>query len=1351
MNSQLRQGHISVVDQKTVEKIVERFEVAWQTATPPAIEDFVPETGHLRTVVIIELVHSDLDFRIKAGERVRIEEYFNRFPELHKDKETFCELVEAEYHIRQRQEPLLNPSEYWARFSEQHQLLRQIFPDQVIVAATGHSFNSSPSLKEETTNPPKTRRDPADIQGKQFGDYVLIDEIARGGMGVVFKAEQKRLNRVVALKMILAGQLATEHDINRFQQEAEAAAKLEHPNIVPIYEVGEHHQRHYFSMGLIEGNSLADQLKESPLPSEEATRILIAVTEAVAYGHDQGIVHRDLKPDNILMDKNGQPRVTDFGLAKSLGESSGMSVTGQIMGTPSYMPPEQARGDHSAINQLSDVYSLGAVLYATLTGRPPFQAANAMDTLKQVLEQEPVSPRQLNPAVDADLETVCLKCLSKEKAGRYQSANALVKELGRYQNGRPIKARPIGIGTRFGRWCKRNPIVAGLSTALAVSLVIGTITSALFAVKMNRSAIEARKASQEAAEMSEQRRIALVNAEEAIKKERRTAETERKARQKADQLLYASQVRTSQRLLKETHISAARNILMATSPTLRSWEYSYLYSMLDVSKQTLQGHLSKVISVAFSPDGTRIVSGSWDNTVKIWDATQGQEIRTLKGHKGRVNSATFSPDGTRIVSGSNDNTVKIWDAAQGQEIRTLKGHTSGVTRVAFSPDGARIVSSSFDHTVKIWDATQGQELITIRGHSKYVTSVAFNPDGTRIVSGSNDNTVKIWDAAQGQEIRTLKGHTSTVSSVAFSPDGTRIVSGSHDNTGIIWDTKQGRELITLKGHTDSVTSIAFSPDGTRIVSGSWDFTMKIWNAAQGQEIRTLKGHTSSVSSVAFSPDGTRIVSGSRDNTVKIWDATQGQEIRTLKGHTDRVTSVAFSPDGTRIVSGSGDKTVKIWDAAQGQEIHTLKGHTSSVSSVAFSPDGTRIVSGSWDNTVKIWDAMQDQELITLKGHTDRVTSVAFSSDGTRIVSGSNDNTVKIWDAAQGQEIRTLKGHTSGVRSVAFSPDGARIVSGSGDKTVRIWDATQGQELVTLRGHSKYVTSVAFNPDGTRIIVGSYDSTMKIWDARHGRELLTLRGHSSGVSSVAFSSDGARIVSGSLDKTVKIWDATQGQELLTFQWYSSGVSSVAFSPDEVRIVSGGGDNTVKIWDAAQGQEIRTLKGHTSGFSSVRFNSDRARIVSDSNDKTLKDTPSVVLARERGLNLKIPSYNGIRMGISLDKMKNELTKQGIKYGNFFTYKDGKGFVVSNTSFRFTSSNKLFQIYVFGPSMKIQGGLKLQSSTIKEFETFLGVRSTKTKAPNGHEFHHTIIGDTAELILISRNDTPEIVSYIMLTIRN
>jgi WD40 repeat protein len=807
---------------------------------------------------------------------------------------------------------------------------------------------------------------PAPTRGlpSPFGPYTLLEEIARGGMGIVYRARQASVNRVVALKMILAGTFASEADLHRFRVEAEAAADLDHPNILPVYEVSEQDGRPYFTMKLAEGGSLERRIGN--LPVREAAALLVKLARAVHFAHQRGILHRDLKPANVLLDAHGEPLVADFGLARRVEGDAGGTQTGAIVGTPAYMPPEQARGE-KGISTAADVYALGAILYACLTGRPPFRAATAAETIVQVLTAEPVAVRQLNAQVPVDLETICARCLEKDPTKRYASAQELADDLGRYLNGEPIQARPVGAVERAVKWVKRNKGVSALGAAVLLALTAGVGVSSWFAYAANSKAKEAE--------------TNLADAKAARKDAERDAAAAKAQSRRAEDARHAILIDQALRAREQGDYNRMEALLGEMRPEYdAAWETGHVrhlwlrhtFPLRTGQEQfSLQGHRSAVRSVAFSGDGKRIASGSSDRTVKVWDAQTGQVTLTLQGHTDGVWSVAFSSDGKRIASGSHDGTVKVWDARTGQEKFTLEGHTRAVTGVAFSGDGKRIVSGGGDFIrpgpgeVKVWDARTGQETpLTLRGHTSSVSSVAFSGDGKRIASGSGDKTVKVWDAGTGQELLTLRGHTSigVVNSVAFSGDGKRIATGSHDGTVKVWDAGTGQELLTLRGHTDLVCSVAFSGDGKRIASGSHDRTVKVWDAQTGQVALTLRGHTDSVCSVAFSGDGKRIASGSHDGTVKVWDAATGEEALTLKGHTGWVTSVAFSGDGTRIASGGGDffrgrpGEVKVWDAGTGQELLTLRGHTREVTSVAFSSDGKRIASGSRDETVKVWDA-----------------------------------------------------------------------------------------------------------------------------------------------------------------------------------------------------------------------------------------------------------------------------------------------------------------------------------------------------------------------------------------------------------
>ena len=676
----------------------------------------------------------------------------------------------------------------------------------------------------------------------------------------------------------------------------------------------------------------------------------------------------------------------------------------------------------------------------------------------------------------------------------------------------------------------------------------------------------------------------------------------------AANIKYSLSVKSTPKELLQAIESTARiqDYQKSLQPTVINEVNSSLLAALDKLRERnrLQGHTSSVTEIAFSPDGTQILSGSSDKTVRLWDTETGQLIHTFVGHTNDVTDIAFSPDGKQILSGSEDKTVRLWDTDSGQALHTLEGHTHYVNDIAFSPDGKQILSGSSDKTVRLWDTETGLTLHTLEGHTYYVNDIAFSPDGKQILSGSSDSTVRLWDTETGQLIHTLEGHTDWVDDIAFSPDGKRILSGSRDNTVRLWNTKTGQLIHTLEGHTDWVDDIAFSPDGKQILSGSSDKTVRLWDTNSGQLIHQLEGHTSLVDDIAFSPDGKQILSGSWDRTVRLWDTETGQLIHTLEGHTDWVDDIAFSPDGKQILSGSFDNTVRLWDTKSDQSLHTLEGHTHYVNDIAFSPDGKQILSGSRDNTVRLWDTETGQLIHTLEGHTDVVWKIAFSPDGKQILSGSRDNTVRLWDTETGQLIHTFVGHTNDVWEIAFSPDGKQILSGSWDRTVRLWDTETGQLIHTFVGHTNDVTDIAFSPDGKQIISGSFDNTVRLWDTETGQLIHTLEGHTSLVDDIAFSPDGKQILSGSWDRTVRLWDTETGQLIHTLEGHTSLVDDIAFSPDGKQILSGSKDSTVRLWDTETGTLIHTLEGHKADVTDIAFSPDGKQILSGSWDRTVR---------------------------------------------------------------------------------------------------------------------------------------------------
>lgn len=992
---------------------------------------------------------------------------------------------------------------------------------------------------------------------RTLGGYQLLERIGQGGMGIVYRARQASLDRIVAVKVL--GTLANKEYVHRFRTEAVAAGSLQHPNIVAVHEVGLWEGQHYLVMDYVGGPTFADLTRDRPLPAARAAGYVCVIAGAIHFAHERGILHRDLKPSNVLLDPHDQPRVTDFGLAKRLESGLDLTLSGQVLGSPSYMPPEQASGQRGRVGRSSDVYALGALLFHLLTGRPPFVSETLPDTLRQVLDEEPLSPRLLNPAVPLDLETICLKCLEKDPERRYATARELAEELERFGRDEPILARPISPSGRIWRWCRRNPRLAALSAAVLALLLVVAIGSPLAVYRIAKQRLAA----------VEQTKLAELHA-------------------------YAARLNSAQHYLRAGNLGRTRELLeLATrhspeAPDPRGWEWAYLRDQSRGDVEFVLEKLSVGSKLTISPDGRFLAVPLRYGQVHLWDLS----TRTLAGVLGEENDmagtlVSFSPDSRRLVSrweGSEANKFRIWDVERKAvclELVTtnipgpavfVPGREELITGMVVGPEAVR--------TMALWDLETRQIRTSVTTIARGASLLScydflFTPGGGLLLAGAIDGTVVFRETRGLQTVGSFQAHDGALSAIALTRDGRVLATAQAANSTAIklWDLESAlttaragakpQPLTLLEGHLSCPTTLSFSPEGRLLASGSLDHTIRIWDVQSGKEQRKLQGHENHVFGVQFTPDG-RLYSSGRDGLVCAW-SLESPVRRTGPEHgASGLLSVSLSPPDQRLAAVRKDGAIATIDLAPGTAPDLLPELGTDNLLATYSANGRLLFLAKRSGETLVWDTAQRQVLSRLPGSAPAVF-YQESQDGQRLLLMDKANRTSVWRTADWRE--TVHWRLERADCCALSLDGSLFATGREKGLVALWDTATGKHLGTLTHIKENTTRLAFSPDGRWLAAASDAGPVTVWDRGSRRPVAVLSGHLLSTTALAFSPDGHRLATGSSDKdAVKLWDTGTWQELLTLEVPGGRLGELAFTSDGTRLLARTQAGDLLIWTA-----------------------------------------------------------------------------------------------------------------------------------------------------------------------------------------
>jgi eukaryotic-like serine/threonine-protein kinase len=911
--------------------------------------------------------------------------------------------------------------------------------------------------------------------------YEILGELGRGGMGVVFRARQIKLNRIVALKMVLSGELASPNELARFRAEAEAAAQLHHPNIVQLYEFGEARSSDgtplpYFALEFVEGGSLADRLTGTPQPARSSAKVVEELAQAMHYAHSRGVVHRDLKPANVLLAGEvatarnegaalapprhfTNPKITDFGLAKRMDSTTGQTQSGAILGTPQYMAPEQAAGKSKRVGPATDIYALGAILYELITGRPPFQGETPLETVLQVARDAPIPPRLLNPALPRDLETITLKCLQKDAARRYTSAQDLADDLARFRDDQPITARPAGPIERTRAWVRRHPTAGSL---IAVTLVAASAVLAL--AYRNHLNLEAAYANEQFERGRAHRRLVEV----IISNGARRADdgdvlmalpwyVEALAQDEDDPARAA---------VHRMRIAAA----LAACPEL----------------ETVWSHPSGVTDVAFRPGGAAVATACENGELSVWDPNRPDEPPRRFQHRAPIRRIAYSNDGKRILV-TGGVAAHVWDpAGAGSPVALL--HPKPVSEAAWTRDGRQIITACEDGIVRIWD------IETVRAKEgdfgRGALAIAISGDGVRFATGGTDGLARVWDVATGQAVSPPIVVGGPVKWLALGPKGEEMLTAG-GRSARVWNAVTGQAVSRELPFRQDLTDVALSSDGRRVFMASADGTAGVWDADRDDWTDDVIKHGSSIMSASFSADSKWVATASDDNSARVWDARFGSPRTPPLPHVGTVYRAVFSPDGKRLLTAGEDGLAKLWVLPSAQVETDLPPIRSTGPCEIVGRDGSIRIQAVADEA-RVFDQRTGMPLSPPLKHDGRITCVALSPDGKLAATASTNRTALIWNWRAGSPVGPSMPHGSRVNDVVFSPDGQRVATGSDDNTIRIWDSTTALLLGAPLPFGESVRAVRYNPDGQLLLAAGKGPYARVWNADGGESIALVR-------------------------------------------------------------------------------------------------------------------------------------------------------------------------------------------------------------------------------------------------------------------